>query len=361
MPESAEPERVRQPEASFPLQNVRRLPWRVRLLHVLRRVSRCTMGFCLLDHRFAERSDRSATFRPAAASGNRRSGSPQRQQTDAGGRRYSASTSTRTSTSSVGHRARTAEIARHGVQSAADQNRLRTLARPSGGDGRVARPLLDAAKRPGGAPALPQPCDRRRVVRPEPQHPLRDGRETRAGRAGIAPPRRPRCPPRPRAPRPAPAGAAPVPGRPRSRCCARPAAAPAARAPNPPPAVHGRSSTGWSPAPPPPAGNLPPRQLGREPSARAADTPGSAGRARRPGRLSARARPGRPGHRRGSKASRRSGGAAWPGDAGAALPDLLRQTRHTSTQVALAYLCPADLWRNNVTQIVFGESGGSED
>jgi hypothetical protein len=39
----------------------------------------------------------------------------------------------------------------------------------------------------------------------------------------------------------------------------------------------------------------------------------------------------------------------------------LRQTRHTSTQVALAYLRPADLWRNNVTQIVFGESGGSED
>ena len=30
-------------------------------------------------------------------------------------------------------------------------------------------------------------------------------------------------------------------------------------------------------------------------------------------------------------------------DAGAALPDLMRQTRHKSTQVALAHLRPADL------------------
>ncbi len=40
-------------------------------------------------------------------------------------------------------------------------------------------------------------------------------------------------------------------------------------------------------------------------------------------------------------------------DASAALPDLMRQTRHKSTQVALAYLRPADLWRNNVTEHVF--------
>ena len=54
--------------------------------------------------------------------------------------------------------------------------------------------------------------------------------------------------------------------------------------------------------------------------------------------------------------SLRAGLATAAGDAGAALPDLMRQTRHKSTQVALAYLRPADLWRNNVTQRVFGET-----
>ncbi|MGI4800220.1 MAG: site-specific integrase [Janthinobacterium lividum] len=52
--------------------------------------------------------------------------------------------------------------------------------------------------------------------------------------------------------------------------------------------------------------------------------------------------------------SLRAGLATAAGDAGAALPDLMRQTRHKSTQVALAYLRPADLWRNNVTKGVFG-------
>lgn len=51
--------------------------------------------------------------------------------------------------------------------------------------------------------------------------------------------------------------------------------------------------------------------------------------------------------------SLRAGLATAAGDAGAALPDLMRQTRHKSTQVALAYLRPADLWRNNVTEMVF--------
>jgi site-specific recombinase XerD len=51
--------------------------------------------------------------------------------------------------------------------------------------------------------------------------------------------------------------------------------------------------------------------------------------------------------------SLRAGLATAAGDAGAALPDLMRQTRHKSTQVALAYLRPADLWRNNVTRCVF--------
>jgi hypothetical protein len=32
----------------------------------------------------------------------------------------------------------------------------------------------------------------------------------------------------------------------------------------------------------------------------------------------------------------------------------MRQTRHKSTEVALGYLRPADLWRNNVTEAVFG-------
>ncbi len=51
--------------------------------------------------------------------------------------------------------------------------------------------------------------------------------------------------------------------------------------------------------------------------------------------------------------SLRAGLATAAGDAGAGLADLMRQTRHKSTQVALAYLRPADLWRNNVTQRVF--------
>jgi hypothetical protein len=38
------------------------------------------------------------------------------------------------------------------------------------------------------------------------------------------------------------------------------------------------------------------------------------------------------------------------GDQGAGLADLMRQTRHKSTEVGLGYLRPADLWRNNVTE-----------
>ena len=56
--------------------------------------------------------------------------------------------------------------------------------------------------------------------------------------------------------------------------------------------------------------------------------------------------------------SLRAGLATAAGDAGAALPDLMRQTRHKSTQVALAYLRPADLWRNNVTERVFAARKG---
>ena len=52
--------------------------------------------------------------------------------------------------------------------------------------------------------------------------------------------------------------------------------------------------------------------------------------------------------------SLRAGLATAAGDTGASLPDLMRQTRHKSTEVALGYLRPADLWRNNVTETVFG-------
>jgi integrase len=51
--------------------------------------------------------------------------------------------------------------------------------------------------------------------------------------------------------------------------------------------------------------------------------------------------------------SLRAGLATAAGDAGASLPELMRQTRHKSTAIALSYLRPADLWRNNVTKKVF--------
>ena len=51
--------------------------------------------------------------------------------------------------------------------------------------------------------------------------------------------------------------------------------------------------------------------------------------------------------------SLRAGLATAAGEAGAGLAELMRQTRHKSTEVALGYLRPADLWRNNVTETVF--------
>jgi integrase len=48
--------------------------------------------------------------------------------------------------------------------------------------------------------------------------------------------------------------------------------------------------------------------------------------------------------------SLRAGLATAAGDAGAGLAELMRQTRHKSTEVALGYLRPADLWRNNITE-----------
>jgi hypothetical protein len=51
--------------------------------------------------------------------------------------------------------------------------------------------------------------------------------------------------------------------------------------------------------------------------------------------------------------SLRAGLATAAGDAGIGLADLMRQTRHHSPEVALAYLRPADLWRNNATERLF--------
>ncbi len=51
--------------------------------------------------------------------------------------------------------------------------------------------------------------------------------------------------------------------------------------------------------------------------------------------------------------SLRAGLATAAGEQGAGLADLMRQTRHKSTEVALGYLRPADLWRNNVTKGLF--------
>jgi hypothetical protein len=48
--------------------------------------------------------------------------------------------------------------------------------------------------------------------------------------------------------------------------------------------------------------------------------------------------------------SLRAGLATAAGDQGAGLAELMRQTRHKSTEVALGYLRSADLWRNNVTE-----------
>ncbi|MCB4825346.1 tyrosine-type recombinase/integrase [Roseicella aerolata] len=57
--------------------------------------------------------------------------------------------------------------------------------------------------------------------------------------------------------------------------------------------------------------------------------------------------------------SLRAGLATAAAEAGAGLADLMRQTRHRSTDVVLGYLRPAELWRNNVTERVF-RGGRSE-
>ena len=52
--------------------------------------------------------------------------------------------------------------------------------------------------------------------------------------------------------------------------------------------------------------------------------------------------------------SLRAGLATAAAENGAGLAELMRQTRHTSVEVALSYLRPADLWRRNVTEGLLG-------
>ena len=59
--------------------------------------------------------------------------------------------------------------------------------------------------------------------------------------------------------------------------------------------------------------------------------------------------------------SLRAGLATAAGDAGAGLAELMRQTRHKSTEVALGYLRPAELWRNNVTARLFQSARGADE
>ena len=58
--------------------------------------------------------------------------------------------------------------------------------------------------------------------------------------------------------------------------------------------------------------------------------------------------------------SLRAGLATAASVAGAGLAELMRQTRHRSTEVALGYLRPADLWRNNVTERLFTAAAASD-
>lgn len=53
--------------------------------------------------------------------------------------------------------------------------------------------------------------------------------------------------------------------------------------------------------------------------------------------------------------SLRAGLATAAVEAGADLAQVMRQTRHRSADVALGYLQPADLSRNNPTKGVWGE------
>ncbi|HYF88061.1 hypothetical protein [Azospirillum sp.] len=55
--------------------------------------------------------------------------------------------------------------------------------------------------------------------------------------------------------------------------------------------------------------------------------------------------------------SLRAGLAIAAAEAKAQFHDVMRQTRHTSVEVARRYMCSADLWRNNVTEKVLRSRG----
>ena len=57
--------------------------------------------------------------------------------------------------------------------------------------------------------------------------------------------------------------------------------------------------------------------------------------------------------------SLRAGLATAAGEAGADLAAVMRQTRHRSAEVALGYLRPAELWRNNASQKVWEDVSGN--
>jgi integrase len=67
--------------------------------------------------------------------------------------------------------------------------------------------------------------------------------------------------------------------------------------------------------------------------------------------------------RRYSGHSLRAGLATAAAEAEAQLHDVMRQTRHTSVEVARRYMRSADLWRNNVTEKVMRgrPSAGRDD
>ena len=58
--------------------------------------------------------------------------------------------------------------------------------------------------------------------------------------------------------------------------------------------------------------------------------------------------------------SLRAGLATAAGEQGADLAQVMRQTRHRSAEVALGYLRPADLWRNNPTRGIWREDKDGE-
>lgn len=57
--------------------------------------------------------------------------------------------------------------------------------------------------------------------------------------------------------------------------------------------------------------------------------------------------------------SLRAGLATAASDAEAELHDIMRQTRHLSTEVARRYMRGRDLWRNNVTMRLFRSGKGT--